>query len=148
MHTLYRSPVAFYECLISHDCNFSVLTPPKKIFCSTPCRHKKNTTFVSISRINLLCLKWSTDRLVIVVKGLLRLPNLLKLTKQKSISLPRDCLTIFKIFSSKTSKTNSVLNKNKSSILHYLMTLTVMYPEIFWGYCSHQQVWEQKPPET
>ena len=48
------------------------------------------TFFVFTNRINLLNLKQSSDRLVIVAKGFLKLPNLHVLLKQKSPSLPRN----------------------------------------------------------
>ena len=38
--------------------------------------HRNHFFFVCINRINLLKLKKSSDKLVIVVKGLLKLPNL------------------------------------------------------------------------
>ena len=41
-------------------------------------------------RINLLNLKWSSDRLIIVAKGLLKLQNLHMLLKLKNPSLPRN----------------------------------------------------------
>ena len=46
--------------------------------------------FVFPKRINLLILKYSSDRLVIVAKGFLKLPNLQMLIKQKSLYLPRN----------------------------------------------------------
>ena len=46
--------------------------------------------FVCIKTINLLILKKSSDRLVIIAKGFLKLPNLRMLIKQKSPSLPRN----------------------------------------------------------
>ena len=48
------------------------------------------TFFVCINRINLLNLKWSSDRLITVEKEFLKLPNLHMLLKQKSPSLPRN----------------------------------------------------------
>ena len=45
--------------------------------------------FVCTNRINLLNLKESSDRLVIIAKGFLKLPNLHMLIKQKNPSLPR-----------------------------------------------------------
>ena len=48
------------------------------------------TFFVCTNRINLLNLKQSSGRLVIVAKGFLKLPNLHTLLKQKSPSLPRN----------------------------------------------------------
>ena len=46
--------------------------------------------FFRTNRINLLNLKYCSDRLVIVAKGFLKLPNLHTLLKQKSPSLPRN----------------------------------------------------------
>ena len=48
------------------------------------------TFFVCTNRINLLNLQESSDRLVIIAKGFLKLPNLYMLIKQKSPSLPRN----------------------------------------------------------
>ena len=45
---------------------------------------------VCTNRINLLSLTESSDRLVIVAKGFLKLPNLHMLLKQKSLSFPRN----------------------------------------------------------
>ena len=47
------------------------------------------TFFICTKRINFLNLKQSSDRLVIIVKGFLMLPNLYMLIKQKIPSLPR-----------------------------------------------------------
>ena len=46
--------------------------------------------FICTNRINLLNLKYSSERLVIVAKGLLKLPNSHMLLKQKNPSLPRN----------------------------------------------------------
>ena len=46
--------------------------------------------FICTNKINLLNLPKSSDRLAIVAKGFLKLPNLIKLIKQTSISLPRN----------------------------------------------------------
>ena len=43
-----------------------------------------------MNRINFLNLKLSSDRLVILPNGFLKLPNLHMLIKQKSTSLPRN----------------------------------------------------------
>ena len=48
------------------------------------------TFFVCTNRINLLNLKKSSDRLVIVAKGFLKLPNLCMLIKQTSLSCPKN----------------------------------------------------------
>ena len=48
------------------------------------------TSFISTNRINLLNLKESSERVVIIAKVLLKLPNLHVLLKQKSLSLPRN----------------------------------------------------------
>ena len=46
--------------------------------------------FICTNKINLLNLTKSSDRLAIVAKGFLKLPNLIKLIKQNSLSLPRN----------------------------------------------------------
>ena len=51
---------------------------------------KEITFFICTDRINPLNLKEGSDRLVIFAKGLLKLPNLHVLIKQKSPSLPRN----------------------------------------------------------
>ena len=48
------------------------------------------TFFICTNRINLLNLKYSSDRLEIIEKGFLKLPNLHMLIKQKSPLLPRN----------------------------------------------------------
>ena len=48
------------------------------------------TFFDCTNKINLLNLKESSDRLVIVAKRFLKLPNLYMLIKQNSLSLPRN----------------------------------------------------------
>ena len=48
------------------------------------------TFSICMNRINFLNLKLSSDRLVIVANGFLRLPKLQALMKQKSTSLPRN----------------------------------------------------------
>ena len=57
---------------------------------STACPTVMVHFFVYTNRINLLNLKQSSDRLVIIAKGFLKLPNLHMLLKQKSASLPRN----------------------------------------------------------
>ena len=56
--------------------------------CTAAIGHR-NHFFVCTNRINLLNLKYSSSRLVIVVKGFLKPPNLRMLLKQKSPSLDR-----------------------------------------------------------
>ena len=69
------------------------------------------TFFVCTKRINLLILKKSSDRLVIVAKRFLKLPNLHMLIKQKSPLLPRNlALVTFGEFF------NTILSKGKSAI--------------------------------
>ena len=46
--------------------------------------------FPFTNRINLLHLSLNTDRLVIIAKGFLKLPNLVTLIKQRSLSCSRD----------------------------------------------------------
>ena len=50
----------------------------------------RNHFFCCTKRINLRILKYSSDRLVIIAKGFLKLPNLHVLIKQKSPLLPRN----------------------------------------------------------
>ena len=50
----------------------------------------RNHFFVCTNRINLLNLNQSSERLVIIVKGFWKLPNLHMPIKQKSLSLPRN----------------------------------------------------------
>ena len=50
----------------------------------------RNHFFVCTKTINLLNLKESSGRLVMVAKGFLKLPNLHMITKQKSPSIPRN----------------------------------------------------------
>ena len=50
----------------------------------------RNLFFCCTKRINLLILKYSSDRLVIIVKVFLKVPNLHVLIKQKSPLLPRN----------------------------------------------------------
>ena len=57
--------------------------------CAAAIDHR-NHFFVVTNKINLVNLKQSSGRLVIVAKGFLKLPNLHMLIKQKSPSLPRD----------------------------------------------------------
>ena len=52
--------------------------------------HRNHFFFCCTKRINLLILKYSSDRLVIIAKGFLKLPNLHVLIKQKSPLLPRN----------------------------------------------------------
>ena len=66
------------------------------------------TFFVCTNRINLLNLKQSSGRLVIVAKGFLNLPDLHILLKQKGPSLPRN-LALGNFL-------NIILNKGKSAI--------------------------------
>ena len=50
----------------------------------------RNHFFCCTKRINLRILKYSSDRLVIIAKGFLKLPNLHMLIKQKTPLLPRN----------------------------------------------------------
>ena len=51
---------------------------------------KETISLVHTKRVNLLHLRWSSNRQVIVSKGFLELPNLPILIKQKTVSLPRN----------------------------------------------------------
>ena len=51
-------------------------------------------SFICTNRINLLCLRSSLGRLVIIVKEFLKLPKLLLLTKQASLASPRNLVLI------------------------------------------------------
>ena len=64
--------------------------------------------FICTNRINLLNLKKGSDRLVIVAKGYLKLPNLYMLIKQKSITSQKPGFWNFYQIG------NSVLNNGKS----------------------------------
>ena len=46
----------------------------------------RNASFFCTNRINLLYLKWSSGRLVIIVKGFLKMANFFMLIKRKSLS--------------------------------------------------------------
>ena len=66
------------------------------------------TYFVWTKRADLLHLKWNSDRLVIFLKGLLKLLNLLMLIKQKRILLPRNLALVtfnklLRLFSAKVN---------------------------------------------
>ena len=68
----------------------------------------KITFFVCTNRINLLKLKESLDRIVIIAKGFLKLLNLHMLIKQKSLSLSRNLALrafreLIKVFSTKVN---------------------------------------------
>ena len=67
--------------------------------------------FVSTNRTNVLNLKYSSDKLVIVSNGFLKLPQLHMPLKQESLSLPQ------KLGSQNFWRiVKSVLNKDKSAI--------------------------------
>ena len=57
--------------------------------CAIAIAHRNNF-FVCTNRINLLYLTWNLDRLVILAKVFLKLPNLLMLIQKKRLSLPRN----------------------------------------------------------
>ena len=62
---------------------------PHLIACAASTVHR-NHFFCCANRTNLLNVKESSHRLVIVAKGLLKLPNFHMLIKQKNPSLPRN----------------------------------------------------------
>ena len=96
---MYTSPIESIRSILTHLHGFQLLPYVIEI-----------TFFVYTKRINLLILKQSSDRLVIVAKGFLKLPNLHMLIKQESITSQklgsRDFWRI----------ANSVLSKGKSAI--------------------------------
>ena len=74
------------------DCKYQVKPHTSTLFsaaCAAAITHG-NHFFLSAPTINLLNLKYSSGRLVIVAKGFLKLPKLHMLIKQKSILLPRN----------------------------------------------------------
>ena len=74
-------------------CKYQVKPHSSPLFsaaCAAAIVHRNHFFFVCTNRINLLNLKKSSDRLVIVAKRFLKLPNLHMLLKQKSPPLPRN----------------------------------------------------------
>ena len=65
------------------------LSPWFSAACTATIVHR-NHFFVCTNIINLLNLKKSSDRLAIIAKRFLKLPNLHMLLKQKSLSLPKN----------------------------------------------------------
>ena len=94
-------------------CQFQIkphLSPWFSIACAAAMVHR-NHFFARTNRINLLNLKESSDRLVIIAKGFLKLPNLHDAIKAKAFIICQKlgCLNFLQI-------ANSVLNKGKSAI--------------------------------
>ena len=81
----------------------------------------RNHFFVCTKRINLLFLKKSSDRLVIVTKGFLKLPNLIMLIKQKSSLLPKNVAL-------RTSGELLIVFSTKLNLLYFLYSMA-------WRYC-------------
>ena len=74
---------------------YQVKPPSFPAACGAPIVHRI-IFFICTYKINLLNLKYSSNRLVIIVKVFLKLPNLHMLMKQKSLSLPKNlALRIF-----------------------------------------------------
>ena len=48
------------------------------------------TSLICINKMNLMGLKWNSERILFVPKGFLKLPNLLVLIKQNNLSLARN----------------------------------------------------------
>ena len=92
----------------------------------------ETTFFISTKRINFLNSKQSSDRLVIVVKGFLKLPNLHMLIKQKSQLLPGNL--ILRAFG-KLLLVFSV----KVSLLHLLdsSAQSCGFPHMIWSILQH-----------
>ena len=101
----FRLELMYISLIVSIRSNFTYPMVFRSLCC---CMFMEITFFVCTNRINLLNLKQSSGRLVIVAKGFLNLPNLHMLLKQKGPSLPRNlALGTF---------LNIVLNKGKSAI--------------------------------
>ena len=80
----------------------------------------RNHFFVCTKRINLLFLKKSSDRLVIVTKGFLKLPNLIMLIKQKSSLLPKNLAL-------RTSGELLIVFSTKLNLLYFLYSTARRY---------------------
>ena len=85
--------------------------------CLCCCHSSQKSLFACTNRINLLNLKESSDRLVIVAKGFLKVPNLHMLIK-KSLSLPRSLAL-------RTFGKMLIVFSTKANLL-YLLYLTVL----------------------
>ena len=82
----------------------------------------RNHFFFCTNRINLLYLKWSSDRLLIIVKGFLKMPNFLLLLKRKSLSLPRNVAQeTFTKFLIKLSRMVNLLHLPYIMALHFYL---------------------------
>ena len=84
------------------------------------------TCFVCAKMINLLNLNWSSENLVIIAEGFLKLPNLHMLIKQKSPSLPRNvalrtCGKFPVVFSTKVNLLYLLCSTTRRCCLLYLM---------------------------
>ena len=77
----------------------------------------RNHFFICIKRINLLNLKQSSDRLVIIAKGFLKLQNLHMLIKQKSPLLSRNLALV-------TSGELLIVFSTKVNLLYLLYSTT------------------------
>ena len=109
-------------------------------------------------RINLLNLKWSSDRLIIVAKGLLKLQNLHMLLKLKNPSLPRNLALktfgeLLTVFSTKvnllyllysTTRRCCLLQLIKCSLTTFLRTLILMTQVSFYLFSLLALMWKCK----
>lgn len=75
-----------------HPIMGQALSPRFSAVCATAMAHR-NHFFCFNQVLNLLHLKWSSERLLIVAKEFLKPPTLLMLIKQKNLSLPEAWLS-------------------------------------------------------
>ena len=83
------------------------------------------TFFVCNSRINILNLKYSSDRLLIAANGFLKLPNLQMPTKQKSLPLTRNLTLrtsgeLLIVFSTKINLQDLLYSTARRCFLHLI----------------------------
>ena len=82
LELMYISLIESIRSSLTHLHGFQMLVPLSKII--------EITFFICTKRINLLNLKQSSDRLIIIVKAFLKLPKMYLLIKEKSPSFPRN----------------------------------------------------------
>ena len=82
LELMYISFIVSIRSSLTHLHGFQLLVLPPQFI--------EITFFVYTNRINLLNLNESSDNLVILAKGFLKLPNLHMLMKLKSLKLPRN----------------------------------------------------------
>ena len=82
-------------------------------------------SFICTNRLNHLHLKWSSSRLVIVAKGVLKLPNLFLLIKQKIVSFLRNLayMTFYKLLIVFSTKVNLLYFLYVTDTSHCLLLL-------------------------